>query len=212
MKTEHARNVTAFLGSLAFAASALAVDPVVSNFSINGVGASSSSFLEYTGSAAVGVGKVNQNLLYFIDEKIGVDPISHETVKSWYIFFDPKCVGVVEADITFSTVIKGVRTTAASLKETNSIFGIDVDGDRLLNDYRSRPLTGTERKDETGWSYLGDTLHISWKASNPGDHIRVTTLVPEPQTYAMMLAGLGLLGTVAFRRRQLTMEIGRAHV
>jgi hypothetical protein len=35
------------------------------------------------------------------------------------------------------------------------------------------------------------------------DHAFVlTTPVPEPETYAMMLAGLGLLGVVARRRKQ----------
>lgn len=191
-----------FVGSLAVAGSALAlgVPTAVGTITANGV-ATSFSFLEkYSGSAPVGIGKVNSNALYYIDEQIGVDPISLETVKSWYIFFDPKCQGIVEADITFSTTIKGVRTTTSSIRETNSIFGIDVDGDTYLNDYKSRPLTGTERRDETGWSFAGNTLHIEWKASNPGDHIRVTTMVPEPQSYALLLAGLGLVGAMARRR------------
>jgi choice-of-anchor C domain-containing protein len=34
------------------------------------------------------------------------------------------------------------------------------------------------------------------------DNVSVTTPVPEPETYAMMLAGLGLMGFVARRRKQ----------
>ena len=33
-------------------------------------------------------------------------------------------------------------------------------------------------------------------------YLRITTAVPEPETYAMLLAGLGLLGTIARRRRR----------
>lgn len=188
------------LVSLAVSGTAAAADPTASNIFINGNPASL-SFLEYSGSAPVGAGQVNSNNLYYIDERIGIDPISHETVKSWYVFFDPLCQGLIQADITFDNAIKGVRTTRSALKETNSIFGIDVDNDTFLNDYRSRPLTGTERTDETGWSYNGNVLQIDWKASNPGDHIRVTTSIPEPQTYALLLAGLGLVGAATRRRK-----------
>jgi len=31
----------------------------------------------------------------------------------------------------------------------------------------------------------------------------ITAAVPEPETYAMLLAGLGLIGTIARRRRRM---------
>jgi PEP-CTERM motif len=34
-----------------------------------------------------------------------------------------------------------------------------------------------------------------------GYYISAVTPVPEPETYAMMLAGLGLMGTIARRRK-----------
>lgn len=34
------------------------------------------------------------------------------------------------------------------------------------------------------------------------DNVTVTTAVPEPENYAMMLAGPGLIGLIARRRRQ----------
>lgn len=37
-----------------------------------------------------------------------------------------------------------------------------------------------------------------------------TAAVPEPETYAMLLAGFGLLGFAAFRRKQKTAESDRA--
>jgi len=45
-----------------------------------------------------------------------------------------------------------------------------------------------------------NALAIEWSASDPGDHIRVITAVPEPQTWALMLSGFALLGLAAGRR------------
>ena len=46
-------------------------------------------------------------------------------------------------------------------------------------------------------------LTINWRANDPGDHIRVFTLaaaVPEPETYALYMAGLLAVGFIARRR------------
>ncbi len=43
-------------------------------------------------------------------------------------------------------------------------------------------------------------LTLDWNASNPGDHIRVLTAVPEPGTYALMAAGLLAVAGIARRR------------
>jgi hypothetical protein len=55
----------------------------------------------------------------------------------------------------------------------------------------------------SGALFFGTTkLSMSWAASNPGDHIRVlTAAVPEPSSYAMMLAGLSAFGALTYRRR-----------
>jgi hypothetical protein len=47
----------------------------------------------------------------------------------------------------------------------------------------------------------GVTLSTSSKASYAGTLDIAATPVPEPETYAMMLAGLGLMGFIARRRR-----------
>ena len=53
----------------------------------------------------------------------------------------------------------------------------------------------------------GTTLNGPWPYAQYGGHLNlvpltVSTPIPEPQTYLMMLAGLGLMGFVARRRRQ----------
>ncbi len=55
----------------------------------------------------------------------------------------------------------------------------------------------------------GTTLNGPWPYAQYGGHLNLvptamapTTPIPEPETYAMMLAGLGLMGLVARRRKQ----------
>jgi len=71
------------------------------------------------------------------------------------------------------------------------IWNIDLQGTDLHFDsphLKVQFLTGANATDKTG-SLLSQTI--------PG-----VPAIPEPETYAMMLAGLGLLGFVARRRRQ----------
>ena len=57
--------------------------------------------------------------------------------------------------------------------------------------------------DENGVIYLiAEQDQRTGAPANSRSQLIVLTAVPEPETYAMMLAGLGLLGFVAARRRQ----------
>lgn len=54
----------------------------------------------------------------------------------------------------------------------------------------------------TGFLSSGDHFSVSFNQSQSGQ-ISVVSAIPEPETYAMLLAGLGLLGFEARRRRKL---------
>jgi hypothetical protein len=47
----------------------------------------------------------------------------------------------------------------------------------------------------------GSTFYSAAAINNHGQLVGVGTVVPEPETYAMLLAGLGLLGFIARRRK-----------
>ena len=67
--------------------------------------------------------------------------------------------------------------------------------------YGTSLLVGLEPRDL--FSIVGNVLTIDWRASDPGDHIRVftqATPVPEPETYALFMAGLLAVGFIARRR------------
>lgn len=183
------RLVSLLVSSLV-ATTAQAADPTLVNITPG------FSFAEYSGAAAVGNNNVNLNSkLFFIDEKVA------SGWKAWYVFFDPKNSQKIDATIHFDQPIHAVLGTRATLDASNASYGIDVDGDGLFNDYQTSRLIGVESGDKAIWSLGGHDLRISWTASNPGDHLRVLTAVPEPSTYALFAVGLLGLGVASYRRR-----------
>ena len=183
MKT---RLVAAFAALFLAAASAQAADPTAV-ISTPGI-----TFEEYSSPTPVGQGLVDTSKLFFIDELTG--PLG----KAWYVFFDPQGPGDIAATITFASAITGVFITRADLDGSNAVYG-----NPGIN-YGSSLLIGLEtRTDAISW--VGNVLTINWHAIDPGDHIRVfteVTQVPEPETYALMMAGLIGIGFVARRRRR----------
>lgn len=150
---------------------------------------------------------LDQTKVYGFDEKANVGlssnltvnlggPVSNNTtlaagtrVASHYVFFDPRGILRAVGSVTFSQKILGILRTTGSIDATNGTFGLPSVG------YVSVTATGLEGSDLiTSLSPDGKTLNYNWNASNPGDHIRVLTAVPEPATWAFMILGFGLIG------------------
>jgi hypothetical protein len=174
--------LAAALAALCLAAAAQAANPTVDSLTPG------LSFAEYSSPTPVGQGQVDSNTLYFINELVGA------LGKSWYIFFDPAGGTNIVATITFDAPITGVFTTKAALDGSNATYGAPG-----IN-YGTSTLIGLEPRDLL--SFAGKVLTIDWRAVDPGDHIRVftpTAVVPEPETYALFMAGLLAVGFIARR-------------
>lgn len=176
--------------------------------------------VEYTNATlsgdgpAVGGGRVDQdNKFFYIDERTDISGN-----KSWYFFFDPKNAQSLGTNanpviITFNKKITNLWTSYADMTSVtlNSTYGVDLDGDNVLgetkpntaanaltSDYLTASNIGLESGDFV--TQMGDyQIKLKFSATDPGDHFRVTTVVPEPEAYGLALAGLGV---VAFSMRQ----------
>jgi hypothetical protein len=168
-----------------FAVNAMAADPTAS---LN------RTWTEHTGTGPVGNNNINNNdNAYWMFESAGT--WMGQAVNSWFVFWDPKHGKQLKGTVSFDNNILYVHDSKAELQAT-SAFGKPG----MTYDY-SRKLVGLESADASNTTWAANTLTLKWRASNPGDHIRVMTAVPEPGTYAMFAAGLLALGFMARRRR-----------
>lgn len=119
-------------------------------------------------------------------------------VASHGVVFDPLNSRTVEGFVTFDRPILGLIWLTSKLNATDAALGLAS----ITYDIGD-PARGLEGPDRTGTSFSGNTLFIDWTASSPGDNIRVlTAAVPEPATWAMLIAGFGLVGVAARRNRR----------
>jgi hypothetical protein len=171
--------------------------------------------------AAVGYDNFNTNNLYIITEKqdftltqdVKVNFAGSEitlaqgtVVSSYYIVFDPASLNdTVRATVQFDSNILGFARKVTQL--TNSDFlGLDD------VDYLHPTGFGLESTD-TVTRPTASSLLLNWTSGSPGDALRVLTIgvpgatpaVPEPATWAMMIAGFGLAGASMRRRRATTL-------
>jgi PEP-CTERM motif len=149
------------------------------------------TFEEYSDAAVVGIGTIDTNTVYFIDEQVGA------LGKSWYIFFEPTSAASMSATFTFDSEILGVFSTRADLSGSNAEYGASGVS------YGNLFFTGLERNDS--YSFSGNVLTLNLHSFNPGDHIRIFTaaaaVVPEPSTYVLLAISLLAVGYVARRRK-----------
>lgn len=150
------------------------------------------SFVEYTGSGPIGNSNLDSNSFYWLFESSGI--YDGQAVNSWFLIWEPVRARV-SGSVTFDAPILFMFDDQAELLATSG-FGNPA----VIYDYSNADI-GLEALDRSGTSISGSTLTLAWNASDPGDHVRILTAVPEPQTYALMLAGLGLTAWYARRRR-----------
>ena len=138
----------------------------------------------------------DQNIILPSDLALDIDPISISTgleVASHYIFFDPAGDATITGWVDFDSDILGIITQTTNLAASDYLMNNDVT-------YLNPGLRGLENNQDLVWidPLLSNRLSVSFRASSPGDYIRVITKrsptaeIPEPATF--FLISLGLLG------------------
>lgn len=120
-------------------------------------------------------------------------------VASHFVFFDPINTRNNTESVLFSQNILAVLFTKATLNATDAALGLAG-----INYY-----TGNLRGEEARDSHVvaGNQLTVDWRASSPGDGIRVITgidrptNVPEPAAFMAAMAVFGVCGLQFARRR-----------
>jgi hypothetical protein len=123
------------------------------------------------------------------------------------VFFDPNFVGTPLDSLNYrSDASPDHRADLTYSPSLNQPFWIG-DGFTGNNAY-GQPVLGTQQiyNIPSGAKYLllgiGADVNMADNQNSAVGPTQFTTSVPEPESYAMLLAGLGLLGFVACRRKQ----------
>lgn len=114
------------------------------------------------------------------------------TISSYYIFFDPFTNLRQAGTVTFESDILGIATIRGTLNDSDFLGNPNVT-------YLSPRLRGIEPNDSVTITGLR-TITVDWRASSPGDSVRVLTAVPIPGTG--LLLGSALVAAAWARRKQ----------
>lgn len=161
---------------------------------------------------AVGNNNQQSNNLFAFNEQQSVTLTSAvgslaagTVVNSHYVFFDPgpgrRAIGFVD----FDGDILEVLDSRNILNSTDALLG------NANVNYLNPGARGLENNDQ--FNIAGNRLNIDFRASSPGDFVRVLTVapsVPEPASWAMMIGGFGLVGGAMRRRRKANVNVSYA--
>ena len=118
-------------------------------------------------------------------------PIAAGTrVSSHVVAFDPVASRTVTGWVEFDGRVLGILTARPALVATNALFGASG------TTYNMPGGVGLEANDVAQVDLFNPwRVNLRMTAGSPGDLIRViTAVVPEPRSWALMLAGFGLIG------------------
>jgi len=121
-------------------------------------------------------------------------------ISSHNVVYDPLNLETVVGTVSFSTPILGLIFTTANLSASDYLGLSQVS---YLNPFEAGLEAGSDVV-----SFIGNTVTFSLRARSPGDTFRVITegvppaVVPEPESWALLIAGFGLVGATMRRRRR----------
>lgn len=150
-------------------------------------------FVEYTGVGPVGNNGLQDsaNFYWFYE---GTGTWEGQAVNSWFLIWDSGTLASVSGSISFDAPILFRHDGQAELIATAAFQKPGVAYDYSIAN------VGLEGGDQT--SVVGNVMTLAWATTNPGDHVRVMTAVPEPGTYALMALGLLAMGLHLNRARR----------
>lgn len=121
---------------------------------------------------------------------IGAPIAAGTRVSSHIIAFDPVASRTVNGWVEFDGRVLGILTTRSALLATNGLLGAPG------TTYNMPGGVGLEANDMAQVDLFNPwRINVRMTAGSPGDLIRViTAVVPEPRSWALMLAGFGLIG------------------
>jgi hypothetical protein len=122
-------------------------------------------------------------------------------VDVYYMRFDPGPDTTKSGSVTFDTPILGIIVHRSELHNSNYLGAPGT----VYPGNANSSLIGLENwQDKIGLSLDMKTLTVDWRASSPGDRIRIITLsaIPEPTSLLLFAAGLAGAGLGVHRRRR----------
>lgn len=112
--------------------------------------------------------------------------------------------GRLQTRVTPSTVDRTISFAITAQAGANAMVG--VEGNTLRLDGWAQAVADPYLYIDPTWKYAPYYMAQQESLINPGEWVEVTRIwtqpIPEPETYAMMLFGLGLVITVVRRRKQ----------